>query len=232
MLEDQDSSVRKNTYQTIINLSRIAQEAKVVTSSGFIQPVVLRLKNETNEELKPLTLQLLKNCCNDGTEMTVNEAISLGVVDPCIDFLTAEDPDIREAALQAIEILAFTEQGRNLVHEKEAVRTICNLLMDTNWRVCSASAGALKTLCIHDDVKRTIYSSAAMGYVRHLLESPKRSVVLNLMKLITGIATYPPARQSLNKAEIIESLRSYMKDSDQVVARAAQLALQMVVWNP
>ncbi|TMW55150.1 hypothetical protein Poli38472_013912 [Pythium oligandrum] len=219
-------------YNALLSLSRVFTSAQLLTKHGYLTVVVTHLKRSLSDELRLRVLQLLKNLVNDGIEGTVFKAIELDSLDLCAKYLYDANAEISAAACDTIAALGYVEKAKKIAVERGAVKKLCTLLTESQWQIVAASTGALMCLAVNDDAKRVMVASEALHTINQLLQSSKYIVQLNTVKLVSIVASYPPARRQLNVSSTEYHLRSLMGDSDAVLAKSAKIALRAVQWQP
>lgn len=220
-------------YDALLRLSRSFPGAQLLTSNGYLALVLAHLKRASlRDELVLRALQLLKHLLNDSVEGTAFKAIEMDALPLVARHLCATEASLRTAACDVIASLACVDKAKKLAVDTGVVKTLCALLRDGQWQVSAASAGALMLLAVHDDAKRVLVALDALQNVNQLLQSSKYLVQLNAVKLVTAVASFPPARRQLNVGSTEYHLRTLAADTDALLAKSAKKALAIVQWEP
>jgi hypothetical protein len=223
----------QHLYDALLSVARSFLGAQLLTQSGYLVVIVDHLKRSSfRGELRVRSLQLFKRVVNDGNEVTAIKAIDLTGVELCAHHVYDANAALRVAACDAIAALACVDRAKKIAVDHGVVKKLCTLLTDAQWHVAAASAGALMNLGVHDDAKRQVVASDALSNINQLLQSPKYLLQLNAVKLVTVLASYPPARRQLNVASTEYHLRVLAGDADALLAKSARLALHAVQWQP
>ena len=228
----QDEKILLHLYNAMLKFSSIMGGAQEVSQNGFVQIALDKLKQDTSDEIRIRALQLLKACVNDGISGTVLRTVDLEGVEICTKHIYSKNKLVRVAVLQALGAMCFSERGRERVIAIGIIKKICTVLMDKEWTVCCASAGALMVIAIHDEGKREIFECGVVETFGHLLHKSKLGIQLNIVKLISVISSYPPARNALCTPQIKRALGAMSDDPNELLARSARVALQAVLWTP
>ncbi|CAK4677120.1 unnamed protein product [Aphanomyces euteiches] len=228
-----DDILLTRLLDTALNISTTLSGAQDMTQNSYVPVILDKLKQESSSEAVVLRkLRLLKAFVNDAMSGTVIRIVDAGAIELTSKYIFSKSKSIQVAAIQLIGAMMYLEGGRDRAMEHGVVKRLCKVLMDKESSICKASAGALMVLAIHDDAKREFHAGGAIPGLLQLLYRQDFGIQLNVLKLVAALAPYPPARQVLRTPQMEKVIRTHAEDSNELLARAAHLALNAITWMP
>lgn len=232
-LRDPAAEVRENVYLCFYHCSRTADGLEAVVNSGAIKAFARAVSVES-DSLKPIMLQAIHNACS--IQKGLQDSLDASAVKVCIQLLLHDSDAIAAEAARTLGFLSFSEQGKEDALSNDAIGSLVVLLnRTTDSKVQISATTALMAVTTTDEGKRQMLPSDGAPVLVGILTSQKceKSVKMNILKIISNIAVYPPIRMQLKSTDkLLEAIRLMIASGDKFIEKHAKAALDAVLWSP
>lgn len=232
-IKDPSEAVRSNVYNCLhsISSSQAGREASVI--AGIVFNFVDALLRD-DDHLKVKILRTLNNIVT--VPQGLDEALGAEAVKICISLMKSEDLKLKEEAVRTLATLCFSETAKQEALDGGAIKALCELLdkkYPRNLKV--ATAMAIMAITSTTAGRIQMHSPEAISLISYIImEEDDRPLRLNVLKVITNIAVYPPIRQLLLDdaplVKFIERLKG--NEHDKLLVKHSTLALDAIHWKP
>jgi hypothetical protein len=107
------------------------------------------------------------------------------------------------------------------------------MLSDDIYEVRTSAVRALASLAQLKEGKIQIYDLDMLNQVIELLHDLDEQTRLNTVQLVAAVAEYPPAREKFKQClDRLTEMTVKMKQSQPLVAEHAQIAIDVITWEP
>ena len=235
---DSNHEVRENIFECLLNITRTADGVDACNIANATIIIVDSIKIETIA-IKILLLKSLYNIV--GSETGLLDALNNGAVEVCINLIKVNDLAQADAA-KTLGFICFDERGKlnALQLQFNVIEILLNVL--EQWNITNQLKGnilmAIMSITSTDEGKRQCYKEESIYTILKILTNNNnennRIINLNILKVISNIAVYPPIRKLLLADSHCVSLLVKMKNdnSDSLLKRHAEVALNAVNWKP
>jgi regulator of RNase E activity RraA len=142
----------------------------------------------------------------------------------------------RQEAGSALTVLCFEEAAKEVAIKNQGVATLCTALVDDEWEIRAAAAGALMAVTTTDEGKRQILTAGGVHKLMRMLELDEDHavVVLNALKTLANAAVNPEARRLLrDDAKFLQTLDGLVSRGESpLIQKHAAIARAAVLWQP
>lgn len=140
---------------------------------------------------------------------------------------------IRQLAAETLGSISFNDDGKRQTIEADSIQPLTEMLTDTISDVRTSSVRALASLAQLKEGKVQIYDLDKLNLIIELLYDIDEQTRLNNVQLIASVAEYPPAREKFKQClpKLEEMAKKYAK-TQPLVAKHAQIAVQVITWQP
>lgn len=231
-IKDPSDAVRGNVYDCLYYIShtQAGKEASVV--AGIVFNFVDALTRD-DDELKIKILRSLYNIV--GSPKGLEEALSANAIAVCIDLTKSKDQRLCAEAAHTLGVMCFDETGKEAALAGGAITQLVGLLGDANDKITKVYA-SLAIMAITSTVTGRIqmHSPEIVTRLSSLMQEEDRALRLNVLKVISNIAQYPPTRSLLREdvgmIKHIELLGN--NQEDKLLAKHSGIALEAINWQP
>ncbi|XP_008590732.1 PREDICTED: rhabdoid tumor deletion region protein 1-like [Galeopterus variegatus] len=199
--------------------------AQGIVNNSLIPSLVWKLQRE-EENIQELILDTLAPCLQEDA----TEALSSHAVPFLKQKLLSTNQNIRSKAAHALIAISIPLEGKNQVWQHDVIPILVHLLKDKEEEVQANAAGALMYATVTTEGKYAALDAEAIQPLLQLLCSPTKKVRLNATKALTMLAEAPEGRKLLQAH--VPVFRVLKEESNEVVQRAAQIAIQVIEWKP
>jgi hypothetical protein len=195
-MNDHSVDVRRNIYECFSHVTRTMAGVDACVKSGVTTEFVQVLMNEI-DELKPNVLKTIKNTCK--IEQGLQDALAAHVVEILIELLRQTvNTEVTLHASQTLGFICFSDDAKRSVIQERGVTILMQILKElTTEEVKLAVTFALMAISSDDDSKIELCDCDGISILIQTLQSSERLVQLNLLKIISSVAVYPPGRREL-----------------------------------
>ncbi|XP_062944279.1 radial spoke head 14 homolog [Cynocephalus volans] len=225
LLNDPQRTCRENLHQTYKQLAQLPSGAQGIVNNSLIPSLVWKLQRE-EENIQELILDTLAPCLQEDA----TEALSSHAVPFLKQKLLSTNQNIRSKAAHALIAISIPLEGKNQVWQHDVIPILVHLLKDKEEEVQANAAGALMYATVTTEGKYAALDAEAIQPLLQLLCSPMKKVRLNATKALTMLAEAPEGRKLLQAH--VPVFRVLKEESNEVVQRAAQIAIQVIEWKP
>ncbi|XP_029296100.1 radial spoke head 14 homolog [Cottoperca gobio] len=235
LLDDSSSSCRRNAHQVLNRLTMLRAGANALLT--LVPKLVLRLREEEDEEVQVLLLSTLSSCSRlDALPALASDGVSL-----LGHKLSHCSPDIRREAAAAMMALSVCEDGKRQVCEEAVLPVLVDLLQDKYIEIQANAAGVImytvisttgKRQCLDLDVIPILLDLVSKDKEEEEEKERKKALVMYSLRALTALAEAPDGRRLLLEQLPLLVMRSEAADEDQDIRRAAQNAVRVVTWTP
>jgi hypothetical protein len=232
-IKDPSEAVRSNVYNCLysISSSQAGREASVI--AGIVFSFVDALMRDDNH-LKVKILRTLNNIVT--VPQGLDEALGADAVKICISLMKNDDLLLKEEAVRTLATLCFSETAKQEALDGGAIQSLCELLdkkYPTNLKV--ATTMAIMAITSTTAGRIQMHSETAVSRLSHILqEEDNRALRLNVLKVVTNVAVFPPIRQLLLEDAPLIKFMERLKESehDKLLVKHSTVALEAVNWKP
>ena len=232
-IKDPSEAVRANVYNCLLSISssQAGREASVV--AGIVFNFVDALLRD-NDHLK---VKILQTLCNIVTvPQGLEEALGAEAVKICITLMGSKNEKLQEEATRTLATLCFSETAKEEALEGGAIVVLTEFLQKKYPHTLKvAAAMAIMAITSTTAGRIQMHSPEAVRLLSAILqEEHHRALRLNILKVITNIAVYPPIRQLfLEDSPLIKFMEKLStSEDDKLLVKHATLALEAVHWKP
>lgn len=147
--------------------------------------------------------------------------------------LGARNWEIRKLAAENLGSISYNQQGKEATIEAESIPPLCEMLSDEIFEVRASAVRALASLAQLKDGKVQIYDLDMLNKIIELLYDMDEQIRLNTVQLVAACAEYPPARSKFKQClEKLTEMATKLKFTSPLVAEHAQIAIDVITWEP
>mmetsp|Transcript_5234 Transcript_5234/g.5355 ORF Transcript_5234/g.5355 Transcript_5234/m.5355 type:complete len:419 (+) Transcript_5234:1184-2440(+) len=196
-MNDQSTDVRKNVYECLYHTTRTMEGVQACVRSGVTTEFVQVLMNE-EDELKPYILKTIHNTCK--IEEGLQDALSAHAVEILIELLrNTLNTEVTLETAKTLGFLCYSDEAKISVIKERGVTILMTILKEISTEeVKLAITFALMAITSHDESKIELCDCDGISILISTLLSSQRLVQLNILKIISNVAVYPPGRYELN----------------------------------
>jgi len=231
-IKDPSDAVRGNVYDCLyyISQTQAGKEASVV--AGIVFNFVDAL-NRDDDSLKIKILNSLYNVVQN--PQGLEEALGAGAIAVCINLTRSKDQRLSAEAARTLGVMCFDEQGKAAALDGGAIPLLIGLLAVENNKLTKIHA-SLAIMAITSTVTGRIQMHAPETIVKlsALMQEDDRTLRLNVLKIISNIAQYPPIRRLLlEDAPLVKLIEQINKNKeDKLLEKHGVVALNAINWKP
>ncbi len=231
-IKDPSDAVRGNVYDCLYSISQTQAGKEASVIAGIVFNFVDALSRDENS----LKIKILRSLYNIvGAPQGLEEALSAGAIRVCIDLLRSKDQSLAAEAARTLGILCFDEQGKTSALDGGAIPILASLLVPQNSQPTKIHA-TLALMAITSTVTGRIqmHSPETVGALSALMKEDDRALRLNVLKVISNIAQYPPIRRLLLEDAVLVKLieQSAKNVEDKLLNKHGIVALNAINWKP
>lgn len=241
-VEDPSEEVRGNVYQCLLNVTHTSEGVQSCVTHKVIQSFVRVLPQEV-DSLKPILLKALHNLVR--SEEGLIAALQCDCINAFIALLSKStleendysqfEPQIIAETSRALGFMCFDGRAKEQALAQKAVTKLITILKKKTISEIAKPpiTIALMAITTTSDGKIQVYNSGGVEIIINQLYDDSKVVLLNVIKIISNIAVYPPNREILvNDSTCVVKLRKMSKSDDPLIAKHASVALAAVSWTP
>lgn len=225
LFNDEEAIARKNAHMTIEMVAKTPPGAEGIAAASLIRTLVEKLITEV-DEIKDIILDTLHFCMH----VDAQKALDAGGMKVFTELLKHDSPVIRGKAARDIMDLSIPPAGKDKAVEEGTVEALVGLLKDDDTAVRAGAAGGLMSITITTKGKSTAIKAEAIPALVALVNDPTSEVRLNSLKALTCLAEAPDGRETLMNN--IDKITGLQQDASKSVARAAEIAVNVITWKP
>lgn len=195
-MNDRSTDVRKNVYECLYHVTRTMAGIEACVNSGVTTEFVQILLNE-QDELKPFILQTIHNTCKIDAGLV--DALSAHAIEILIELLhNTLNVEITLNTARTLGYLCYSDEAKEIVMQERGVTILMMILKDLHSEeVKLAVTFALMAITSYDSSKIELCDCDGISILINTLLSSSRLVQLNILKIISNVAVYPPGRREL-----------------------------------
>ncbi|XP_053326350.1 radial spoke head 14 homolog [Spea bombifrons] len=225
LLDDPVDICRRNVHQTFEMLAELPAGASALVESDLLSQLVNKLECE-QEDIQQLILETLHFCLR----VDAIQALSAGAVGILKKKLSHPLVGIRRNAACALMDICVPREGKNRVCQEDVVPLLVQLLDDSDAEVRANVAGALMNITITTQGKYAAFHCGAIPKLLALVTDGHSRVRLNCLKALTTLSEAPEGRKVL--LQDVNIVQGCLMDTSEAVRRAADIAVQVILWKP
>lgn len=195
-MNDQSTIVRKNVYECLYHTTRTILGIEACVKSNVTIEFVSNLINE-NDELKIFIIKTIYNLCK--IEQGLHDALSSHVIEILIELLriTVSSNIILETC-NTLGYICYSNEAKQYVYNESGITILMGILKElTSEEVKLAVTFAIMAITSDDNSKIELCDCDGISILIHILQDSERLVQLNILKIISNVAVYPPGRKEL-----------------------------------
>ena len=231
-IKDPSDAVRGNVYDCLyyISQTQAGKEASVV--AGIVFNFVDAL-NRDDDSLKIKILNSLYNIVQN--PQGLEEALGAGAIAVCINLTKSKEQRLCAEAARTLGVMCFDEQGKTAALDGGAIPLLISLLSAENSKLTKIHA-SLAIMAITSTVTGRIQMHApeTIGKLSALMQEDDRTLRLNVLKILSNIAQYPPIRRLLLEDAVLVKLIEQINRNkeDKLLEKHGVVALDAINWKP
>jgi hypothetical protein len=196
-MNDNSIDVRRNIYECFSHITRTMDGVDACVRAGVTTEFVQILMNELDELKAPAMLKTIKNTCK--VEQGLQDALAAHAVEILIELLRQTvNTEVTLYASQTLGFICFSDDAKRSVIQERGVTILMQILKElTTEEVKLAVTFALMAICSDDDSKIELCDCDGISILIQTLQSSERLVQLNILKILSSVAVYPPGRKEL-----------------------------------
>lgn len=244
-MNDPSEIVRGNIYECIKSVTKTARGVDACVAANVGSAFVRALLRES-DTLKPTILSSISNIVSNKEDGLV-DALNANVVTICIELLSCANSEARTEAAKVLGFVCYDEDAKSEALDNDVVEKLMGLLVEDfesegaqgrqPITVLAAATMALMAVTSTDEGKRRVYTcydnGGAVGHIAALLYLDNKPIRLNVMKVISNIAVFPPLRTLLlEDSSVLLNLKRLRDSGDKLLEKHAAIALAAVNWTP
>lgn len=231
---DPSEAVRCNVYECLLHVTRTTAGCDACNRAEVTASFVDSLYKEA-DPIRPVLLDGIHNLA--GTEQGLVDALNCNAVGVCVSLIKQKECHINTVskACRTLGFICFDERGKLDALECGAVPVLMELLVDrkTPKHFKSNVLMALMAITTTDEGKRQLTDPDGITNIVAMIYEDDRAVKLNVIKLLSNIAVFPPVRKLiLENPTCVSMLTRISKSDDPLLKKHAEKALSAVNWKP
>jgi hypothetical protein len=231
-IKDPSDAVRGNVYDCLFYISQSQEGKEASVVAGIVFNFVDALTRD-DDELKIKILKTLYNIV--GSPKGLEEALNANAINVCIGLVKSKDQRLCAEAARTLGVMCFDEMGKTAALDGGAIPLLVGLLADSNAKITKIYA-SLAIMAITSTVTGRIqmHSPETVSRLSALMQEDDRTLRLNVLKVISNIAQYPPIRSLLREDAPLITLIQRIKGNldDKLLSKHSVIALDAINWNP
>lgn len=229
----EDNEFKTFLYECLMHLTRSALGVDACNAVGCIQIFANGIESEI-DNIKILILQAIYNIA--GSDKGLQASLTNGIIEICVRLLKSSNPKVQSNAARTLGFLCFDERGKTIALSSNMISSIFEVL-DTYKSLDSEVLGsmlmALMSVSSTDEGKKQCFNERFIETIVELLDHRDKLVKLNVLKVISNIAVYPPIRKLLMlNNRCVSNLNSIYLTDDPFLKKHALIASNAVTWKP
>jgi hypothetical protein len=250
---DPSEDVRLNIFECLLHVTRTADGVDACNAANVTKCFVDAIRLES-DNIRTILLPALYNIV--GSDVGLVDALACNAVKVCVQLLTSSNPKVIAAAARTLGFICFDERGKKDALDAHAIQTLTNVILvnklsmsnlNLSPKKTSSSSDAsitasttssllmaLASITSTDEGKRQCNGDGVVEGLIQLLDENDRLIKLNVLKVMSNIAVYPPIRSKLlgKDYHCLSKLQAIMQIDDKLLKRHAEIAMNATTWKP